>query len=303
MRRWNTPITDCSDFEHQVPAGTLGAALGFGAGKEETVTSEAVVCEVDQRGIARVTLNRPRLHNAFDETVITELTTSMQALGADDRIRLIILAGSGKSFCAGADLNWMRRIALQDEPANLEDALRLVRLMQVIDGVSKPTIARIQGAVYGGGLGLAACCDIALATADARFCLSEVRLGIVPAAIAPFVIRAIGTRAARRLFLTGEVFGAGEAHRLGLVHQLVSATASDLDQAIDALAADLLRGGPGALGRCKRIIHEVSNVPLDDHLLRRMAAEIAEARASGEGRQGLDAFLSKQPPPWVDDVQ
>jgi methylglutaconyl-CoA hydratase len=269
--------------------------------EEASGMTETVLCDIDQHGVARVTLNRPQLHNAFDEALIARLTALIQALGDDDQVRVIIIAGNGESFCAGADLNWMRRIAEQDAQANLQDALRLAQLMKVIDSVPRPTIARIHGAVYGGGVGLAACCDIALADDGARFCLSEVRLGIVPAVIAPFVVRAIGGRAARRFFLTGTAFSAAEAQRHGLVHEL--ATNGGLDEAVDATAAQLLRGGPLALGRCKRLIAQVSDAQPDNDLMQRMAHEIAEARASAEGREGLDAFLAKRPPRWVDDVQ
>ncbi|MCA8909050.1 MAG: enoyl-CoA hydratase/isomerase family protein [Rhodospirillaceae bacterium] len=246
-------------------------------------------------GVATVTMNRPDRHNAFDETLIAALTEVIGTLGSDPAVRAIVLRGAGKSFSAGGDLGWMRRMADYGEAQNLDDARRLEALMRTLDGVAKPTIAAVQGPAYGGGVGLVACCDIAIASDNAKFVLSEVKLGLVPAVISPYVIAAIGARAARRYFLTAETFSALEAHRLGLVHEVVPGHM--LDAAVAKVAAALAANGPGAIARCKALITGVTTLPKAD-LPEFTARAIAEARASAEGREGVGAFLEKRPPRW-----
>jgi len=256
-----------------------------------------VLTDIDNRGIATVTLNRPEIHNAFDDLLIAELTAVFKRLGADDNVRVVILTGSGRSFSAGADLNWMRRMADYSREENLVDARALAGLMQTIDSLPKPTIALVQGAAYGGGVGLVACCDIAIATARAAFCLSEVRLGLMPAVISPYVTAAIGSRACRRYFLTAELFAADEAHRLGLLHEVVR-DEEELRLRGSALGALLLKNGPQAMAAAKDLIAAVAGQPLTAVLIDDTAQRIADRRASAEGREGLSAFLEKRQPVW-----
>ncbi len=247
-------------------------------------------------GVRKLTLDRPEIHNAFDEALIAELTAELVAAGAADTVRVVILTGEGASFSAGADISWMRRAAGYDEARNLDDARALARLMMTLDRLPKPVIARINGAAIGGGVGLVACADIAIAAANAVFATTEVRLGIVPAAISPFVVRAVGPRWARRLFLTGERLDACTAASLGLVHEVVDVDA--LDQRVAEMAADLLRGGPAAQANAKALIDDVATTAPDDALMDAMAQRIARVRATTEAREGLDAFLAKRPPAW-----
>ncbi len=249
-----------------------------------------------ENGVATVTLNRPKLHNAFDDAMIAELTAALRTLGADPSARCVVLRGAGKSFCAGGDLAWMRRMAGYGHDENLADAKALAELMHVLDRLPRPTIALAHGAVYGGGVGLVACCDIAVAMSGARFCLSEVKLGLIPAAISPYVVAAMGARAARRYFLTAEVFDAAEAKRIGLLHMI--APEGEAEKTVSDLVDSLLRAGPGALAAAKRLIADVSNRKPAD-LRDDTAARIAEIRASDEGREGVSAFLEKRPPSWI----
>ena len=246
-------------------------------------------------GVATVTLNRPDKHNAFDDGLIAALTDVIAGHGADPAVRTIVLRGAGKSFSAGGDLNWMRRMAEYTEAENLADARRLEVLMRTLNGVAKPTVAVVHGAAYGGGVGLVACCDIALASDIATFALSEVKLGLVPAVIAPYVMAAMGARAARRYFLTAETFSALEAHRLGLVHDVVPGHM--LDAAVDRLVGKLADNGPRAVAGAKALVHGVTtraSAEIPDFTARM----IADARASDEGREGVSAFLEKRPPAW-----
>lgn len=247
--------------------------------------------------VARVTLTRAAKHNAFDDGLIAQLTGAFEQLGEDPGVRAIVLAAEGKSFSAGADLGYMARMATYGREDNLADARALGRLMQVIDACPKPTIARVQGAAFGGGVGLVACCDIAVGTARASFCLSEVKLGLIPAVIGPFMVQAIGARAARRYFLTAERFDAATAHRLGLLHEVVAEEA-DLDPAIDALVTALLAAGPEAQAAAKDLIRAVAFAP-PDTLAEETATRIADRRASAEGREGLTAFLEKRSPRFI----
>lgn len=258
-----------------------------------------VTTAIDGRRIATITLNRPDKHNAFDAGIIAELTTTLQALDRDVAIRAVVLTGAGKSFSAGADLGWMKAMSGYSQAENLEDSLRLAELMQVLDNLRKPTIARINGHVFGGGVGLIACCDIAIAVDGARFALSEVRLGLVPAVISPYVIAAIGERQARRFFLTAEAMDSATAKSIGLVHEIVSAEA--LDAAVEREIELLLAGGPEAQAAAKHLVRQVCHADTDaeTHLRQTTAEIIAQIRVSDEGQEGLAAFLEKRKPDWV----
>jgi methylglutaconyl-CoA hydratase len=256
----------------------------------------AVRTDIDARGIARVTLDRPAVHNAFDDALIAELVATFRALDGDDRARVVVLAGAGKSFSAGGDLNWMKRMAGYDMAENVRDAEGLGALMSSLDRLAKPTVGLVQGAAYGGGVGLVACCDIVVAADSARFCLSEVKLGLIPAVISPYVVRAMGARAARRYFLTAEVFDAAEARRLGLVNEVVPA--GELEAAGARLVEILLQAGPNAQGAAKALIARVDGAQIDDALIADTARRIAEIRATDEGREGVGAFLEKRKPRW-----
>jgi methylglutaconyl-CoA hydratase len=247
-------------------------------------------------GVARVTLNRPDVRNAFDDALIKLLHESFLSLGKDDSVRAVVLAGNGPAFCAGADLNWMKRMAGYDYAANLRDAQALADMLAALDRMPKPTIARVHGPTFAGGTGLVAACDIAVGTSEAKFCFSEAKLGLSPATISPHVIRAIGERAARRYFLTAEVFDAEEAHRIGMLSLLVSS--SEIDSEIEKLLAHLLAGGPEAMKKIKELVRAVSSRPLDDALVADTAKRIAEIRVSPEGREGIASFLEKRKPAW-----
>lgn len=247
--------------------------------------------------VATVRMSRPELHNALDDALIAELTDALLRAGADAGIRVVVLAGAGKSFSAGADLGWMRRMAENSGAENLAGAERLARLLRTLHELPKPTVARVQGAAFGGGVGLVAACDIAVAAESAAFSLSEVRLGLIPAVISPYVIGAIGARAARRYFLTGERFSAAEAERIGLIHRIVAA--DSLDAALNVVFENLLAGGPAAQAAAKRLVAEVAGRPIDDALVGATAQRIAEIRATREGREGVAAFLEKRPPGWT----
>ncbi|MFQ6017363.1 MAG: enoyl-CoA hydratase/isomerase family protein [Kiloniellaceae bacterium] len=253
--------------------------------------------EIDDDGIARITLTRPEVHNAFDDTLVGELTAALQGLGSDPRVRALVLAARGKSFSAGADVKWMQRMAGYTEQENLEDARALAGLMATLNGLAKPTMALVQGPALGGGVGLVACCDIAVAAETASFCFSEVKLGLIPAVIGPYVVAAIGERAARRYFLTAERFSASEAQRLGLVHEVVPDEA--LEDAGRKILKALLSGGPEAQVEAKALILAVANRRPDEALIEDTAARIARRRASDEGREGIAAFLEKRKPKWL----
>jgi methylglutaconyl-CoA hydratase len=251
---------------------------------------------LDARGVATLTLNRPAVHNAFDDALISELAGHLQDVEADRAVRAVILAAEGKSFSAGADLTWMRRLSAFSEAENVADAMRLAELMRRLDGLAKPTLALVQGAAYGGGVGLVAACDIAIAAEEAVFSLSEVKLGLLPAVISPYVVAAIGPRAARRYFLTAERFSAAEAFRLGLIHEIVPK--EKLAEAGERVIAALAEGGPQAQACSKQLIAEVASRPVTDALVALTARRIAEARASDEGKEGVAAFLEKRKPSW-----
>ena len=248
-------------------------------------------------GIATIRLNRPDVHNAFDDVLIADLTAELCRLEPLPQVRVIVLAANGNSFSAGADLNWMRRMAKYSQAENLRDARALAGLMRTLDGMHQPTIAHVHGAAFGGGVGLVACCDIAVAGSAATFAFTEVRLGLIPAVISPYVIAAIGERAARRYFLTAERFDAIEARRMGLVHEVVEGAA--LEATVARLAGHLLKGGPQALAATKRLIADVSRRPMDDVLADETARRIAAIRVQQEGQEGLAAFFDKRNPGWL----
>ena len=261
--------------------------------------TENLLLNVDGRGVATVTLNRPDKHNAFGGQLIDELTALLKQLDQDSAVRVLVLTGAGESFSAGADLNWMRAMAGYSEQENFADALKLADLMATLERMSKPTVARVNGHAFGGALGLIACCDIALASKKARLCLSEVRLGLVPAVISPYVITAIGQRQARRLFLTAEAISAKDARKMGLVHDV--AKPDELDELVEEQVSMLLKAGPTALAEAKRLVKEVAGVSGERQQALRLStsAMIARLRVGDEGQEGLNAFLDKRPPAWV----
>jgi methylglutaconyl-CoA hydratase len=261
------------------------------------MTDAVLVTERHADGSGRITLNRPEIHNSIDDRLIAELTAALAALGHDDGVRVVVLTGSGKSFSAGADLNWMRRTSTYGEAENLADARALAKLMATLNELPKPTIARVNGAALGGGTGLVACCDIVIASSHAMFGTTEVRLGLIPAVIGPYVVAAIGVRQARRLMLTGERIGAGEAARIGLVHEIVAA--DELDAATATVLDDLLKGGPHALAAAKRLVHDLAGRPIEPELIDDTARRIAALRATAEAREGVAAFLEKRPANWL----
>jgi methylglutaconyl-CoA hydratase len=247
--------------------------------------------------VAFVTLNRPEVHNAFDETLIAEFTAALRALGSDNAVRVVIIAGAGASFCAGADLNWMKKMAGYSRAQNLADAKGLATMLSTLNLLPKPTIARVQGSAFGGGAGLVACCDIAVGAQDAVFAFSEARLGLIPATIGPYVVEAIGARAARRLFLTAERFTAAEAFRLGLLHEV--AVVAELELRVGELVATLLKAGPNAQAECKALLRAVAHRPIDAAVIADTARRIAAVRVTPEGREGVAAFLGKRKSAWV----
>jgi methylglutaconyl-CoA hydratase len=249
-----------------------------------------------ENGIARVTLNRPTVHNALDDALIADLLGSLEKIAADRAVRLVMLTGQGTSFCAGGDLAWMRRTADYTHQQNLADAMMLARLLHTLNTMLQPTVAIVNGPAYGGGVGLVACCDVAVAADTAKFSLSEVRLGLIPATISPYVVRKIGESNARRYFLTAEVFEAADAQRMGLVHEVVAT--ADIDKGAQYFVKRLREGGPAAQGAAKQLIARVAGAPIDEALMADTAERIADARASAEGKEGTEAFLARRNPNW-----
>jgi len=247
-------------------------------------------------GVARVTLNRPELRNAFDDALIAGLTKAFLEIERDASVRVMVLAGNGPTFCAGADLNWMKRMAGYGYDENLADAKALAGMLAALDRLPKPTIARVHGPVFAGGTGLVAACDIAVGTPEAKFCLSEAKLGLSPATISPYVMRAMGERNARRYFLTAEVFDAQEAYRVGMLSILVEG--KELDATVAALVQHLLAGGPEAHAKIKTLVRSVTGRRPDDALAAETAQRIAEIRGSPEGKEGIAAFLEKRKASW-----
>ena len=247
--------------------------------------------------VATVTLNRPELRNAFNEQAIAELALAFDALGRNDTVRAIVLAANGPSFCAGADLNWMKKMAAYTHAENHADALQLAEMLRTIYLCPKPVVARVQGDCYAGGMGLVAACDIVVASEAAGFCLSEVKLGLIPATISPYVIKAMGEQAARRYFLTAERFDAAEAQRIGVAHAVVAPEA--LDATVAGIVKALVNNSPHAVRQAKTLVREIVGQPVDDALLLDTAGRIAAIRASTEGREGVASFLEKRKPTWI----
>ncbi len=247
--------------------------------------------------VGRITLNRPDVRNAFNDEVIAEITQAFTELGARDDVRCIVLAAEGSAFCAGADLNWMRRMADFSREENLADAAKLAEMLRVIYECPKPTVARVQGDVYAGGMGLVAACDVAVSVDTAGYCLSEVKLGLIPATISPYVIRAMGARAAHRYFLTAERFSAQEALRLGFVQEVVQA--DQLDAKVEEITQALVKNSPNAVKVCKKLLHDVAGQEIGQPLINKTVEGIADIRASAEGREGVSAFLGKRKPSWL----
>jgi methylglutaconyl-CoA hydratase len=249
-----------------------------------------------ENGVARIVLDRPELNNALNPQLIDELRAALDTVAGDASVGTVVLSGEGKSLCAGADINRMREAATFSRDDNIRDALPLSNMLAALDRLPQTTIGRVHGPIYGGGVGVVAACDIAIASEDATFCLSEVRLGIVPGMISPYVVRAIGERTARRYFQTAEVFDAHEARRIGLIHEVVAPDA--LDERISKLLKQLRSAAPGARAVAKKLAGDIAGRPIDEALIRETSELIADVRARPEAREGLSAFLEKRKPSW-----
>ena len=260
---------------------------------------DKVITDIDDIGVARVRLNNPDKHNAFDDEIIAELTEAFIAIADNSNVRVMVLASEGKSFSAGADLEWMKRMASYSYEENLRDAGALALMLKTLNQMPQPTIARVQGAAFGGALGLISCCDMAVAASAANFSLSEVKIGLVPATISPYVIAAIGQRAARRYFVTAERFNAHRALRLGLVNEVVDA--EQLDQEVNRLVDAVLANGPEAVMAAKQLVFDIAGKPIDQPLIDATCKSIAAIRVSSQGQEGLQAFLEKRKPHWLTD--
>ena len=261
-----------------------------------TDLNAALTVTVQDR-VARITLTRPTVRNAFNDEMIGQIRSAFEAMSARDDVRCVVLAAKGPAFCAGADLNWMRRMADYTRAENLADAGELAAMLKAIYECPQPTIARVQGDVYAGGMGLVAACDMAVSVDTANYCLSEVKLGLIPATISPYVIRAMGARAAHRYFLTAERFGAAEAHRIGLVHEVVAFDA--LDAKVTELTQALVSASPHAVRSCKKLVQDVAEREINNALVAQTVAGIADIRASSEGKEGVQSFLQKRKPNWL----
>ena len=263
-----------------------------------SATGRWTTLEVELRdGVSRVALHRPKVHNAFNETLIAELTAAFREADTDPAVRAVLLHASGPSFCAGADLDWMKRAAGYGRAENLADAHALAAMLSAIATCSKPTVACVQGNAFGGGVGLVSCCDIAIGSCEALFALSEVRLGIIPSTIGPYVVAAIGARQARRYFVSGERFTAAEAHRIGLLHEIVPP--AGLEARVNEVLGALQLAGPQAQAEAKLLMRAIANRPIDDDLIADTAERIARVRATDEAREGVGAFLAKRAPAWI----
>lgn len=261
------------------------------------MSNEFINSHLDERGVATVTLMNPAKHNAFDDLIVAGLLQCFKELGSDGRVRAVILAAAGRSFSAGADLNWMQRMANFSFEENLADAENLAAMLHTLNNLNKPTIARVQGAAFGGGVGLVSCCDMAIASERASFCLSEVKLGMVPATISPYVIAAIGPRAARRYFTTAERFSSATALRLGLISECVAE--DELDSCINDIVSAILDNGPAAVASAKQLIRDVQFQTINGELIQQTSKLIASVRSSTEAKEGLSAFLQKRPACWI----
>ncbi len=278
--------------------------------KDTVQTANFTTLEISHAGaLATVTLNRPEVRNAFNEVMIAELTQAFAGLGQDASVRAIVLAANGPAFCAGADLNWMKKMATYSHDENFADALQLAQMLCTIYECPKPTVARVQGDCYAGGMGLVTACDMIVAVSNANFCLSEVKLGLIPATISPYVIKAMGEQMARRYFLTAERFSATAAYRFGMVHELVESAALDcdgfvnhahaLDASVAAITNALLANSPHAVAQAKVLVREVVGRAVDISLQNGTAKRIAQIRSSCEGREGVASFLEKRKPSWL----
>ena len=256
-----------------------------------------VISEIDSRGVARVTINNPQKHNAFDDQIIAQLTEAFTAIVGNPDVRVMVLGSVGKSFSAGADLGWMQRMADYSYKENLRDSHALAEMLKTLNSMPQPTIARIQGAAFGGAVGLVSCCDIAIAAQTASFSLSEVKIGLIPATISPYVIAAIGERASRRYFTTAERFNAHTAQQLGLVSETTEI--DSLDAKVEEIVSALLANSPAAIKSAKQLIFNISGKPIDQALIDQTCEIIAAIRVSDEGQEGLNAFLQKRPPKWL----
>jgi methylglutaconyl-CoA hydratase len=262
--------------------------------------ADNLIVEIRNR-VAVVTLNRPEIRNAFDDALIAALTKAFLEIERDDAVGAMVLTGAGKAFCAGADLNWMKRMAGFSYEENLADAQALADMLKTLDRMTKPTVARVHGPAYAGGVGLVAACDIAIGSRNAEFCLTEVKLGLSPATISPYVVRAMGERLARRYFLTGEVIDAGEAYRLRLLSEVASV--EELDSTVNAVLAHLVAGGREAHRKIKDLVRAVGTGTIDDAMIADTARRIAEIRVSAEGKEGIGSFLEKRKPAWAKDFE
>jgi len=257
----------------------------------------ALLVGTDDRGVARLTLNRPQVHNAFDEALVARIAQAIHALDADPRVRVIVISSNGTVFCAGADIGWMQRAAGNSPDENLEDARRFAAMMSAVDRCRKPVVARIQGPAYGGGVGLACAVDIAICSRAARFCVSEARFGILPAVIGPYLVNALGARQARRLALTCETIDAAQAQAMGLVHHVVDD--GDLDGAVERCLADLLRAGPAAQGHIQELFARMEGGQVPAEIQEATARTISQVRATVEAREGFEAFVARRTPAWL----
>ncbi len=258
--------------------------------------SDELLTNLSDSGVMTVAMNRPDVLNAFDEEQIIRLTNTLDEIGANPAVRVVVLAGTGKHFSAGADINYMQRMGKNTRAENIDDAGRLAQLLKTLNSLPKPTVAKVQGAAFGGGVGLVCCCDIAIGSTKAVFSFSEVKIGLVPGTISPYVIQAIGARHARHLFLTGERIDANEAHRIGLLHSVVSEQL--LDEKIAATAATLTANSPNAVRHAKEAVFRVSGCQPDDTTIQQTVELIADMRESHDGREGTAAFLEKRQPQW-----
>ena len=259
--------------------------------------SKELITHIDSRGVLSINMNRPEVHNAFDEQQIARLTAALESAASNDEVKLIVLGSDGKHFCAGADINYMQRMGGNTREQNLEDAAALAGLMKTLNNIPKPTIARIQGAAYGGAVGLVCCCDIAIGATSTVMSLSEVKIGLVPATIGPYVIRAVGQRTARRLFISGERVAAHAAQSMGLLHSVVEDEL--LEDAVDGVVDSLLDNSPNAMAIAKQVVFSLAPDPISDDMISHSIETIADIRESEEGREGTAAFLEKRSPSWV----
>jgi methylglutaconyl-CoA hydratase len=259
--------------------------------------SAALTITEPSRYVAQITMSRPDVRNAFNDEVIAELTQAFTQFGARDDVRCIVLAAEGTAFCAGADLHWMRKMADYSRDENLADAAKLAEMLRVIYECPKPTVVRVQGDVYAGAMGLVAACDVAVSSDTAQYCVSEVKLGLIPATISPYVIRAMGARAAHRYFLTAERFSAADALRIGFVHEVVST--DQLDTKVADITTALCNASPNAVKVCKKLLQDVAGKEISQPLIAQTVAGIADIRASPEGKEGVSSFLQKRKPSWL----